>query len=428
MAKEKITAVKGMNDILPQDDPLWDFYLNAVRTVVRRYGYLQIRTPILEQTRLFKRGIGEVTDIVEKEMYSFVDSLNGEELTLRPENTASVVRASIEHNLIYEAPKRLWYFGPMFRHERPQRGRYRQFYQVGVEALGFKGPDVDVEQLLMVSRLWKILGVDKEVRLELNCLGQGEERLKYRQALIEYFEAHADQLDEDAKRRLYSNPLRILDTKNPDMQELVTAAPKLLDYLGEESLSFLRKLEELLKDNNIPYVINPRLVRGLDYYNLTVYEWVTDKLGSQATVCGGGRYDPLIEMLGGRSAPACGFAMGVERVLELMKECGVTVPYKESKVYLCWQGAEVYEYALRVAEKLRDSEIDVIVHAGSAKFANQMKRANASGADYAVIIGSDEKENGKLSVKPLRESLMDYGQQKELTVEEAVEYLTVQSK
>lgn len=278
--------------------------------------------------------------LVEKEMYSFVDSLNGEELTLRPENTASVVRASIEHNLIYEAPKRLWYFGPMFRHERPQRGRYRQFYQVGVEALGFKGPDVDVEQLLMVSRLWKILGVDKEVRLELNCLGQGEERLKYRQALIEYFEAHADQLDEDAKRRLYSNPLRILDTKNPDMQELVTAAPKLLDYLGEESLSFLRNLESLLKDNGIPYVINPRLVRGLDYYNLTVYEWVTDKLGSQATVCGGGRYDPLIEMLGGRSSPACGFAMGVERVLELMKECGVTVPYKEAKIYLCWQGAK----------------------------------------------------------------------------------------
>ena len=424
MAKEKITAVKGMNDILPQDDPLWDFYLNAVRSVVRRYGYLQIRTPILEQTRLFKRGIGEVTDIVEKEMYSFVDSLNGEELTLRPENTASVVRASIEHNLIYEAPKRLWYFGPMFRHERPQRGRYRQFYQVGVEALGFKGPDVDVEQLLMVSRLWKILGVDKEVRLELNCLGQGEERLKYRQALIEYFEAHADQLDEDAKRRLYSNPLRILDTKNPDMQELVTAAPKLLDYLGEESLSFLRNLESLLKDNGIAYVINPRLVRGLDYYNLTVYEWVTDKLGSQATVCGGGRYDPLIEMLGGRSSPACGFAMGVERVLELMKECGVTVPYREAKVYLCWQGAEVYEYALRVAEKLRDSEIDVIVHAGSAKFANQMKRANVSGADYAVIIGSDEMESGKLSLKPLRENLADYGQQKTLTADEAVEYLT----
>lgn len=423
MAKDKITAVKGMNDILPQDDPLWDFYLNAVRRVVRHYGYMQIRTPILEQTRLFKRGIGEVTDIVEKEMYSFVDSLNGEELTLRPENTASVVRASIEHNLIYEAPKRLWYFGPMFRHERPQRGRYRQFYQVGVEALGFKGPDVDVEQLLMVARLWKILGVDKEVRLELNCLGQGEERLKYRQALIEYFEAHAEQLDEDAKRRLYSNPLRILDTKNPDMQELVTAAPKLLDYLGEDSLTFLRNLESLLKDNNIPYVINPRLVRGLDYYNLTVYEWVTDKLGSQATVCGGGRYDPLIEMLGGRSAPACGFAMGVERVLELMKECDVTVPYKEAKVYLCWQGTQVYEYALRVAEKLRDSEIDVIVHAGSAKFANQMKRANTSGADYAVIIGSDEMENGKLSVKPLRENLADYGQQKELTVEEAVEYL-----
>lgn len=423
MAKEKIQAVKGMNDILPQDDPMWDFFLDAVEKVAHQYGYMRIRTPILEQTRLFKRGIGEVTDIVEKEMYSFVDSLNGEELTLRPENTASVVRATIEHNLIYDAPRRLWYFGPMFRHERPQRGRYRQFYQFGMEALGFKGPDVDVEQLLLIHRLWKELGVEKEVHLEINCLGQLDERKKYREALISYFEAHKELLDEDANRRLYANPLRILDTKNPAMQELVENAPKLMEYLGEESLAFLAQLEGMLTDAGIPYRVNPRLVRGLDYYNLTVYEWVTDKLGAQATVCGGGRYDPLIEMLGGRAAPACGFAMGVERALELMKECGVKLPYKEAEVYFCWQGKEVYGAVLKNAEALRDAGVRVIVHSGSAKFANQMKRADASGADYAVILGEDEAAKGMLTIKPLRENLKDYGAQIQLSVEEAARYL-----
>ncbi|MBQ8829109.1 MAG: histidine--tRNA ligase [Burkholderiaceae bacterium] len=426
MAKDKIQAVKGMNDILPQDDPMWDFLFNALESVAHRYGYMQIRTPILEQTRLFKRGIGEVTDIVEKEMYSFVDSLNGEELTLRPENTASVVRAVIEHNLTYEAPRRLWYFGPMFRHERPQRGRYRQFYQFGMEAIGFKGPDVDAEQLLLIHRLWKLLGVHKEVRLELNCLGQFEERKNYREALIAYFEAHKEVLDEDANRRLYSNPLRILDTKNPNMQQLVENAPKLMDYLGEESKAFLKKLEDILSANGINYRINPRLVRGLDYYNLTVYEWVTDKLGAQATVCGGGRYDPLVEMLGGRSTPACGFAMGVERVLELMKECSIQRPYQECVAYFCWQG-DVYQDVVRMAEMLRDHQIDTIVHSGSAKFANQMKRADASGADYAVILGENELAEGCLTIKPLREHLKDYGSQQTMKLEDAIQYLSTLS-
>lgn len=423
MAKDKIQAVKGMNDILPEHNPMWDLFLNSVRKVARLYGYQQIRTPILEQTRLFKRGIGEVTDIVEKEMYSFVDTLNGEELTLRPENTASVVRATIEHNLIYDAPKRLWYFGPMFRHERPQRGRYRQFYQFGMEALGFKGPDADVEQLLLIHRLFKMLGIADAVHLELNCLGQLDERKVYREELIKYFEAHREILDEEAQRRLYSNPLRILDTKNPDMQDLVNNAPKLCEYLGEESKAFLARLEELLTANGISYTVNPRLVRGLDYYNLTVYEWVTDKLGAQATVCGGGRYDPLIEMLGGRAAPACGFAMGVERAIELMKECGVARSLKECTVYLCWQGADTYVPALRIAEELRSAGVEVIVHSGSAKFANQMKRADASGADYAVIVGEEEVASGLLTLKPLREGMTDYGTQLKKTTAEIVSYL-----
>ena len=304
MAKvQKIAGIRGMNDILPSEAAIWEYFEDCAHDVLRAYGYKQIRTPILEATSLFKRGIGEVTDIVEKEMYCFTDSLNGEELALRPENTAGVVRSVIEHNLTYNAPQRLWYFGPMFRHERPQRGRYRQFHQLGVEALGFKGPDVDVEQILMARRLFEDLDI-LPLKLELNSLGNLDERKAHREALIKYFEANRDILDEDAQRRLYSNPLRILDTKNPDMQQMVEAAPKLLDYLKEDSLAFLRRLEELLSVAGVDYTINPRLVRGLDYYNHTVYEWVTDKLGAQATVCGGGRYDPLVEMLGGRATPA----------------------------------------------------------------------------------------------------------------------------
>lgn len=422
MAQEKIQAIRGMSDMLPSDAPLWHFFEKKTIGLANLYGYQQIRTPIVEQTRLFKRGIGEVTDIVEKEMYSFVDSLNGDNLSLRPENTASVVRACIEHNLLYDAPRRLWYMGPMFRHERPQRGRYRQFHQFGMEAMGFKGPDTDAEQLLMLNRLWKELGI-APVRLELNCLGQLEERKAYREILIRYFEEHKEILDEDAQRRLYSNPLRILDTKNPDMQDLVNNAPKLYDSLGEESKAFLSSLEDILKAEGVDYTINPRLVRGLDYYNLTVFEWVTDKLGAQGTICGGGRYDPLIGMLGGRDAPACGFAMGIERVLELMKECGVHPEERECDVYIVWDKA-LYLNAIGAAEKLRDAGIRVIVHSGSMKFANQLKRADASGALYALVIGSDEAATGKVGLKALREGIAGYGEQKTLTIEEALEFVS----
>ncbi|WP_289162995.1 histidine--tRNA ligase [uncultured Parasutterella sp.] len=422
MAQEKIQAIRGMSDMLPSDAPLWHFFEKKAIGLANLYGYQQIRTPIVEQTRLFKRGIGEVTDIVEKEMYSFVDSLNGDNLSLRPENTASVVRACIEHNLLYDAPRRLWYMGPMFRHERPQRGRYRQFHQFGMEAMGFKGPDTDAEQLLMLNRLWKELGI-APVRLELNCLGQLEERKAYREILIRYFEEHKEILDEDAQRRLYSNPLRILDTKNPDMQDLVNNAPKLYDSLGEESKAFLSSLEDILKAEGVDYTINPRLVRGLDYYNLTVFEWVTDKLGAQGTICGGGRYDPLIGMLGGRDAPACGFAMGIERVLELMKECDVHPEERECDVYIVWDKA-LYLNAIGAAEKLRDAGIRVIVHSGSMKFANQLKRADASGALYALVIGSDEAAAGKVGLKALREGIAGYGEQKTLTIEEALEFVS----
>ena len=325
MAKEKFTGVKGMNDMLPQDAAVWQHVQSTCVGVLERYGYQEIRTPILENTRVFTRGVGEVTDIVEKEMYSFVDSMNGDQLTLRPECTSAVVRAVNEHNLLYGTNQRLWYFGPMFRHERPQRGRYRQFYQLGAEALGMEGPDVDAEMIMMLSRMWKALGVGP-VKLELNTLGALEERQAHRDALIRYFEQNQDVLDEDAKRRLYTNPLRILDTKNPEMQDLVNAAPRLLDFLGEKSRGFLSRLEELVSAAGIEYTINPRLVRGLDYYNHTVFEWITDRLGAQGTICGGGRYDPLVEMLGGRPAPGVGFAMGIERVIELLREVG-QVPF-----------------------------------------------------------------------------------------------------
>jgi len=310
-----------MNDILPADAPLWELFENTVHTVLKSYGFQQIRTPIVEPTALFSRGLGEVTDIVEKEMYSFVDSMNGDQLTLRPESTASVVRAALEHNLTYDGPKRLWYAGPMFRHEKPQRGRYRQFHQIGAEALGFMGPDIDTELIMMCQRLWDDLGLDN-IKLELNSIGDAQERNLHRADLVAYFEKHKDLLDTDAQRRLYSNPLRILDTKNPAMQEMVNGAPKLLDYLGEESRAHFEGVQKILRHNSIPFTINPRLVRGMDYYNRTVFEWVTDQLGAQGTVCAGGRYDTLVEIFGGKPTPACGFAMGVERLLELMKASG----------------------------------------------------------------------------------------------------------
>ncbi|WP_323072147.1 histidine--tRNA ligase [Mycetohabitans endofungorum] len=424
---EKLTGVKGMNDILPRDAGLWEFFESTVKSMLRAYGYQNIRTPIVEHTSLFTRGIGEVTDIVEKEMYSFVDSLNGEQLTMRPENTAAVVRAAIEHNLLYDGPKRLWYIGPMFRHERPQRGRYRQFHQVGVEALGFAGPDADAEIILMCQRLWDDLGLTG-IRLELNSLGQAQERAAHRNELIAYLERHVELLDDDAKRRLYTNPLRVLDTKNPTMQDIVANAPKLIDFLGDASLAHFEGVQRLLSANNIPFTINPRLVRGLDYYNLTVFEWVTDKLGAQGTVAGGGRYDPLIEQLGGKPAPACGWALGVERILELLREDQLAPPDEGCDVYVVHQGDAARERAFVIAERLRDTGLDVILHCSAdgapASFKSQMKRADASGAAYAVILGDDEVQRDEVSIKALRgDPTSADGAQQRVPAERLTEFL-----
>ena len=394
---ERIQGVRGMNDVLPVDEPLWRRFEDSVAATMRAYGYQRIRTPIVEQTRLFVRGIGEVTDIVEKEMYSFTDSLNGEELTLRPENTAGVVRAAIEHSLTYDGPKRLWYAGPMFRHERPQKGRYRQFHQVGAEAMGFPGPDADAEVILLCQRLWDDLGL-AGVQLEINSLGQSEERRAHREALIAHFEAHRDGLDEEARRRLYSNPLRILDTKNPAMQSIAESAPRLVEFLGEASLAHFERLQSLLCAQNIPFRINPRLVRGLDYYNLTVFEWVADGL----TICGGGRYDPLVEMLGGKPSPACGFALGVERVLEMMRRAQAEVDASQCDVYVVHQGDAAQAAALQAAERLRDAGLDVVLNCGGGSFKAQFKRADASGAFAAVVLGEDELASGEATIKWLR--------------------------
>ena len=402
----KINGVRGMNDLLPADAAQWAHLEHVLRDLTRAYGYEFLRTPIVEATAVFQRGIGEVTDIVEKEMYSFEDRLNGEQLTLRPEGTAAIVRSVIENNLIYEGPKRLWYTGPMFRHERPQRGRYRQFHQFGIEALGFAGPDIDAEIILMGQRLWDELGL-KGVRLEINSLGQADERAVHRAALVTYFEKNAAQLDEDSQRRLLTNPLRILDSKNPEMQALIEGAPKLLDFLGEASLKHFDAVQALLKANNIPCKINPRLVRGLDYYNLTVFEWVTDELGAQGTIAGGGRYDPLIERMGGKAAPACGWAMGMERVLELMKVSG-SLPEAAPgcDIFVLHQGGETLTAAMIIAERLRSAGIDAILFCPpdgqSASFKSQMKKADASGAAYAVIIGPDELAKDEAQIKDLR--------------------------
>jgi histidyl-tRNA synthetase len=425
---EKIVGVKGMNDVLPADAPLWELFENTVQTVLKSYGFQQIRTPIVESTAVFSRGLGEVTDIVEKEMYSFVDSMNGDHLSLRPESTAGVVRAALEHNLTYDGPKRLWYAGPMFRHERPQRGRYRQFHQVGAEALGFTGPDIDAELIMMCQRLWDDLGLE-DVKLQLNSIGDAEERNLHRADLITYFEQHKELLDTDAQRRLYSNPLRILDTKNPAMQEMVNNAPKLMDYLGAESLAHFEGVQKILNHSCIPFTINPRLVRGMDYYNRTVFEWVTDKLGSQGTVCGGGRYDSLIEIFGGKPTPACGFAMGVERLLELMKASGEQFSPNQCDVYLVHQGDAAQLQAFLVAERLRDAGLDVVLHCassnGGGSFKAQMKRADASGAGFAVIIGEDEVAAGMAVVKAMRSEDMENNQAK-VAFESVPDYLVDQ--
>ncbi|MBK7616057.1 MAG: histidine--tRNA ligase [Vitreoscilla sp.] len=404
---EQVKAVKGMNDILPPESARWEWFEHTVRALMRRYGYLGIRTPIVEPTPLFVRGLGEVTDIVEKEMYSFVDKLNGDPLTLRPEGTAGVVRAVVEHSMLYEGPKRLYYMGPMYRHERPQKGRYRQFHQVGVEALGFPGPDVDAEVILMVRSLFRDLGL-ADVRLELNSLGQPEERKAHRAALIAHFEASIEVLDDEAKRRLHSNPLRILDTKNPAMQALVEAAPKLMDFLGETSLAHLRGVQAALDAVGQPYSINTRLVRGMDYYNLTVFEWVTDRLGAQGTVCGGGRYDGLVEQLGGKPAPGIGWGLGVERVLALLEESGVTPPAVAPDVYAVVPDVAAVAVATATVEALRQAGVSVLMHAatkdGQGSFKSQFKKADASGARFALVFGADELAAGEVTVKSLRDA------------------------
>jgi len=413
-----IQGVRGMNDVLPAVSGRWIHFESVVRDWVQSYGYQSIRMPILERTELFVRSIGEVTDIVEKEMYTFVDELNGEKLTLRPEGTASCVRAAIEHNLLYPGPQRLWYSGPMFRHERPQKGRYRQFHQVGVEALGFPGPDIDGEQILMCARLWRLLGL-QDIRLELNSLGSAEARQRYRTRLIAYLESHADALDADARRRLHSNPLRVLDSKNPGMRDIIDGAPLLSDDLDEASARHFEELQGILRRAGVPFTLNPRLVRGLDYYNATVFEWVTDKLGAQGTVCAGGRYDGLIGQIGGKAAPACGFAMGVERLLALMDEAGVQSPAEVPDVYVVRQGDTAQHYGESVAESLRDLGLRVTLHCGGGSFKSQMKKADGSGAAFAVIIGDNEAQAGRVMLKPLREQQ----EQQLLTPEQAGELI-----
>ena len=396
-----LQAVRGMNDVLPDEAPLWQRFEDAARTVFEHYGYRNLRVPLVEPTPLYVRSIGEHTDVVEKEMYTFEDKLNGESLTLRPEATAGIVRAAIEHNLTYERPLRVWTAGPMFRHERPQKGRYRQFHQLDVEALGFAGPDVDAEQIVMLARLWRTLGLTG-LALAINSIGDPEERRAHRAALIAHFERHADVLDDDGRRRLHTNPLRILDSKHPALQEVIAAAPRLVDGLGAASRAHFEGVCALLDDSGIAYTIEPRLVRGLDYYNRTVFEWVTHALGAQGTVAGGGRYDGLFAALGGKPAPACGFAIGVERMILLLAAQG-KVAAAAPDAYVVHAGERGSALARRVAETLRDHGASIVLNAGGGSFKSQMKRADASGARLAVIVGDDEASANSIAIKPLRE-------------------------
>lgn len=402
---KKLQAIRGMNDLLPSDSAVWQYLESTVAEVVQSYGYQEVRFPILESTDLFKRSIGEVTDIVEKEMYTF-DDRNGDSVTMRPEGTASCVRACEEHGLLYNQTQRVWYHGPMFRYERPQKGRLRQFHQIGIETFGMNGPDIDAELLLMTARLWRELGISDAVTLQLNSLGSSQARAEYRAALVEYLAARKDQLDEDSQRRLDSNPLRILDSKDPKTQALLNDAPALHDHLDAESADHFEQLKALLDAAGIAYEINPRLVRGLDYYGKTVFEWVTSKLGAQGTVCAGGRYDGLVEQMGGKPTPAVGFAMGVERLVLLLQELDV-IPEGLSQnvdVYVVAMG-DVQSQAFAVAEQVRSGlpHLRVMNHCGGGNFKKQMKKANASGADIALIIGEDEADNGQVTVKFLRE-------------------------
>ena len=402
---ERLVAVKGMNDILPPESARWEDLEARVRSLMRRYAYESIRTPIVEPTALFVRGLGEVTDIVEKEMYSFEDRLNGEQLTLRPENTAGLVRAVVEHNLLYNGGKRLFYIGPMFRHERPQRGRYRQFYQIGAEALGFAGPELDAELILMAHALWKELGI-QGVQLHINNLGQPDERKLHRGALIAYFEQHDEVLDAESRRRLHLNPLRLLDSKNPAMQAVIEAAPRLMDFQGDASRAHLDAVLAILKANAVDYVINPRLVRGMDYYNLTVFEFVTNELGSQGPICGGGRYDYLVEEVGGKAAPAVGWALGMERLLELLKTQGVHAAPTAPDAFAVVTDKNFLPDALSTLEQLRGVGVAVQLHASAdgamASMKSQFKKADASGARYVLVFGADEMAGGNLSIKDLR--------------------------
>ncbi|MET0012017.1 MAG: histidine--tRNA ligase [Sedimenticola sp.] len=417
MAK-KIQAIRGMHDVLPEQSPLWHFLEDGVRQVLDGYGYREMRTPIVEMTDLFKRSIGEVTDIVEKEMYTFEDR-NGDSLTLRPEGTASCVRAGIEHGLFYNQVQRIWYRGPMFRHERPQKGRYRQFHQIGVEAYGLEGPDIDLEILLLTRRLWQILGLEG-VELQINTLGTSDERKAYRDVLVEYLTAHKDLLDEDSLRRLDSNPLRVLDSKNPDMQQMIADAPSLMEYLGDESRAHFDALCKGLDEAGVAYVINPRLVRGLDYYARTVFEWVTDRLGAQGTVCAGGRYDGLVEQLGGKPTPAVGFAMGVERLIALLEEDQDKLDLKQADAYLVLVGEEAQRQGMQLAEKLRDQlpGLRLITNCGGGSFKSQFKKADRSGARVALVLGEDELNRGVIGIKHLREK----AEQQQLPIEQLADF------
>lgn len=411
---QKFQSIKGFYDILPDATPLWFKLEDTARRVLSQYGYQNIRMPVVEPTELFVRSVGEHTDIVEKEMYAWEDKLNGDQLTLRPEGTAGCVRAVIEHNLTYNGPQRLWYMGPMFRHENVQKGRQRQFHQIGVEAFGFDGPDVDAEQIVMLARLWQALGI-ADVALQLNSIGDASERAQYRDTLIAYFEQHLELLDDDAKRRLHSNPLRILDSKNPRMQSLCENAPKLMDCLGESSKLHFAKLCALLDQAGITYVINHRLVRGLDYYNRTVFEWVTTKLGAQGTIAGGGRYDTLVERIGGQSTPACGFGIGLERVFLLMQEYGVTAS-NQPDIYLVNVGDLAEQSAFSVSEQLRGLGLSVVLHAGGGSFKSQMKKADRSGARFAAILGDDEAQANQVSLKPM----LGQGEQARVSIDQVL--------
>lgn len=416
----KIQAIRGMHDILPEQSPFWQFAEQVIRDVLCAYGYSEIRLPIVEKTELFKRSIGEVTDIVEKEMYTF-DDRNGDSLTLRPEGTAGCLRASLEHGLLHNQIHRLWYYGPMFRHERPQKGRYRQFYQLGVEAYGLAGPDIDVELILLTYRFWKKLGIHQKVKLQLNTLGTIEERLVYREKLVEYFNRHLDQLDEDSLRRLQTNPLRILDTKNPDMQAVVTNAPELMNFLGADSKAHFQELTATLDSMGIEYVLNTRLVRGLDYYSKAVFEWVTDELGAQGTICAGGRYDTLIEQLGGKANHAVGFAMGMERILALVETLS-NVPVEPAvDIYMIRVGQQAEKLGIAFAEQIRDEipTVKLQINCGGGSFKSQFKKADKSGAQLALILGDDEATRGEVGVKFLRKTQ----DQQNLGLDETIEYL-----